>query len=71
MSKRIVYQCDRCAKQKEQTDQPNDWPSITAAYPPPLPGGYGFQKADELKIWCESCWAEIRRALPVAKAEVA
>ena len=66
MSKRIIYQCDRCSKTREQEDQPSDWASITAAFSENQ--RLAYQAPSEYRLWCDGCWRELKKAVPQAVA---
>lgn len=60
MSKRIIYQCDRCAKHIEQEKQPGDWVTIIAER---TPDAFGGNAIADTRLWCWACWSEVRQPL--------
>lgn len=48
MSKRIIYQCDKCAQTVEQPDPPANWFSAEVYF-----ASGGLVKS---MMWCFGCW---------------
>jgi hypothetical protein len=62
MSKRIIWQCDRCSKAVERSDMPTDWVDAMVKRRESLD-----QSQAEVRLWCLECWLTIKISLPVIK----
>lgn len=63
MSKRTLYQCDRCSKNVEQEFMPTDWVEITATQYTDQP--HSLSNQSYRKMWCRPCWHDVSAPLPL------
>lgn len=66
MSRRVIWQCNRCLSTAEREAIPADW---FAGVISKGPSNLALGRVGAELTWCEDCWKIIRTPLPLAVAQ--